>query len=95
MLLPCYSLELISIAKDYVIITCFRKIFSLLQLKWLEHKTNLQTDHKILCRKAFKSSLPFQVIAVARTADLVFMILDATKPDVHRDLLERELVSKN
>lgn len=34
-----------------------------------------------------------QVIAVARTADLVFMILDATKPDVHRNLLEKELES--
>jgi ribosome-interacting GTPase 1 len=34
-----------------------------------------------------------QVIAVARTADLVLMILDATKQDVHRDLLERELVT--
>lgn len=27
-----------------------------------------------------------QVIAVARTADLVIMMLDATKPNVHRDL---------
>lgn len=34
-----------------------------------------------------------QVIAVARTADLVLMMLDATKPNVHRDLLERELES--
>lgn len=34
-----------------------------------------------------------QVIAVARTADLVLMMLDATKPDVHRNLLERELES--
>lgn len=34
-----------------------------------------------------------QVIAVARTADLVLMMLDATKKDVHRDLLERELES--
>jgi len=32
-----------------------------------------------------------QVIAVARTADLVLMILDATKKDIHKDLLEREL----
>ncbi|KAI8044474.1 hypothetical protein M5D96_000639 [Drosophila gunungcola] len=32
-----------------------------------------------------------QVIAVARTADLVLMMLDATKPNVHRELLEREL----
>ncbi|CAH8610068.1 unnamed protein product [Heterobilharzia americana] len=32
-----------------------------------------------------------QVIAVARTADLVIMMLDATKPDVHRTLLENEL----
>nr|CAH8870776.1 unnamed protein product [Trichobilharzia regenti] len=32
-----------------------------------------------------------QVIAVARTADLVIMMLDATKPDVHRKLLENEL----
>ncbi|CAH8673890.1 unnamed protein product [Schistosoma rodhaini] len=32
-----------------------------------------------------------QVIAVARTADLVLMMLDATKPDVHRKLLENEL----
>lgn len=35
----------------------------------------------------------WKVIAVARTADLVLMILDATKPDVHRNLLEKELVS--
>ncbi|XP_045771796.1 developmentally-regulated GTP-binding protein 2 [Maniola jurtina] len=34
-----------------------------------------------------------QVIAVARTADLVLMMLDATKPYVHRQLLERELES--
>ncbi len=34
-----------------------------------------------------------QVIAVARTADVVLMILDATKKDIHRDLLERELES--
>lgn len=34
-----------------------------------------------------------QVIAVARTADLVIMMLDATKPNVHRGLLERELES--
>lgn len=34
-----------------------------------------------------------QVIAVARTADLVMMMLDAGKPDVHRDLLEMELES--
>ncbi|OON14026.1 hypothetical protein X801_10188 [Opisthorchis viverrini] len=32
-----------------------------------------------------------QVIAVARTADLVIIMLDATKPDIHRTLLEREL----
>ncbi|XP_055326879.1 uncharacterized protein LOC129580462 [Sitodiplosis mosellana] len=34
-----------------------------------------------------------QVIAVARTADVVIMMLDATKPNVHRDLLEKELES--
>ena len=34
-----------------------------------------------------------QVIAVARTADLVIMVLDATKKDIHKDLLERELDS--
>ncbi|KAF9823290.1 hypothetical protein SFRURICE_019099 [Spodoptera frugiperda] len=34
-----------------------------------------------------------QVIAVARTADLVLMMLDATKPYVHRQLLEKELES--
>lgn len=34
-----------------------------------------------------------QVIAVARTADVVLMVLDATKKDIHRDLLERELES--
>lgn len=34
-----------------------------------------------------------QVIAVARTADLVMMMLDATKPNVHRDLLTAELES--
>lgn len=33
------------------------------------------------------------MIAVARTADLVIMMLDATKPNVHRDLLEKELES--
>ena len=35
-----------------------------------------------------------QVIAVARTADLIFMVLDATKQDVHKDLLESELECK-
>jgi uncharacterized protein len=34
-----------------------------------------------------------QVIAVARTADLVMMMLDATKQDVQRALLEKELES--
>ncbi|VDL90599.1 unnamed protein product [Schistocephalus solidus] len=34
-----------------------------------------------------------QVIAVARTADLVLMMLDATKPHVQRELLEKELES--
>ena len=34
-----------------------------------------------------------QVIAVARTSDLILMILDATKKDVHRELLEAELDS--
>merc|ERR1711974_444023 len=34
-----------------------------------------------------------QVIAVARTADLCLMVLDATKKDIHKDLLERELES--
>ena len=34
-----------------------------------------------------------QVIAVARTADLVLMMLDATKGDVQRVLLEKELES--
>lgn len=34
-----------------------------------------------------------QVIAVARTADLVLMMLDATKQDVQRALLEKELES--
>uniref|UniRef100_A0A1I8IRI6 TGS domain-containing protein n=1 Tax=Macrostomum lignano TaxID=282301 RepID=A0A1I8IRI6_9PLAT len=33
------------------------------------------------------------VIAVARTADLVLIMLDAAKPDVHRSLLEYELES--
>ena len=32
-----------------------------------------------------------QVIAVARTADLVLMMLDAGKGDIQRDLLEKEL----
>lgn len=32
-----------------------------------------------------------QVIAVARTADLVLMMLDAGKGDVQRRLLEKEL----
>lgn len=34
-----------------------------------------------------------QVIAVARTADLILMMLDATKQDVQRQLLEKELES--
>ncbi|EUB56054.1 Developmentally-regulated GTP-binding protein 2 [Echinococcus granulosus] len=34
-----------------------------------------------------------QVIAVARTADLVLMMVDATKPLIQRELLERELES--
>lgn len=32
-----------------------------------------------------------QVIAVARTADLIIIMLDATKSEVHRLLLEKEL----
>ena len=32
-----------------------------------------------------------QVIAVAKSADLVLMFLDATKPDAHRAALEKEL----
>lgn len=42
---------------------------------------------------SFLSMCPLQVIAVARTADLVLMMLDATKPYVHRQLLEKELES--
>ena len=34
-----------------------------------------------------------QVIAVARTADLVIIMLDATKSEVQRQLLENELES--
>ena len=34
-----------------------------------------------------------QVIAVAKSADLVLMMLDATKPDAHRAVLEEELES--
>lgn len=34
-----------------------------------------------------------QVISVARTADLVIIMLDATKSEVHRPLLEKELES--
>lgn len=48
----------------------------------------------------FENSIEFtyhilgrQVIAVARTADLVLMMLDATKQDVQRQLLEKELES--
>ena len=36
---------------------------------------------------------PAQVIAVAKSADLVLMMLDATKPDAHRQTLEAELES--
>jgi len=34
-----------------------------------------------------------QVIAVARTADLILMMLDASKQEIHKNLLERELHS--
>lgn len=34
-----------------------------------------------------------QVIAVARTADLIIIMLDATKSEVQRELLEKELES--
>ena len=34
-----------------------------------------------------------QVIAVARTADVILMMLDASKGDVQRRLLEKELES--
>ena len=34
-----------------------------------------------------------QVIAVARTSDLVIIMLDATKSELHRPLLEKELES--
>lgn len=34
-----------------------------------------------------------QVIAVARTADLVIIMLDATKPHIHREIIENELES--
>ena len=34
-----------------------------------------------------------QVIAVAKSADLVLMMLDATKPDAHKAVLEAELES--
>ena len=39
-----------------------------------------------------------QVIAVARTADLIFMVLDATKQDVHKDFSKvnvSQLIIKN
>lgn len=32
-----------------------------------------------------------QVVATAKTADLILMVLDATKPDEQREILEREL----
>ncbi len=32
-----------------------------------------------------------QVVAVAKTADMIIIMLDATKPDTHRALLEKEL----
>ena len=34
-----------------------------------------------------------QVIAVCKSADLLLMVLDASKPDFHRDILTRELES--
>ena len=34
-----------------------------------------------------------QVIAVARSADVVLMMLDATRPDAHRAALEGELAA--
>ena len=34
-----------------------------------------------------------QVIAVCKSADLLLMVLDASKPDVHREILTRELES--
>ncbi len=41
--------------------------------------------------RKLKSGRGRQVIAVARTADVVMMMLDATKGDVQRELLEAEL----
>ena len=38
----------------------------------------------------YKTALIFLIF---RTADLIFMVLDATKQDIHKDLLERELES--
>ena len=34
-----------------------------------------------------------QVIAVCKSADLLLMVLDASKPDFHKDILTRELES--
>lgn len=34
-----------------------------------------------------------QVIALARASDVLIMVLDANSPDMHRDLLEKELES--
>lgn len=33
----------------------------------------------------------FQVIAVCKSADLLLMVLDATKPWFHKEILTREL----
>ena len=64
-----------------------------------------QHDHCCCVRSAPKSSWSVtymacwnagrgrQVIAVCKSADLLLMVLDASKPDFHRDILTRELES--
>lgn len=43
--------------------------------------------------EADKRPSAVQVIAVCKSADLLLMVLDAGKPNIHRDILTRELES--
>ena len=45
------------------------------------------------CTLGLRAGRGRQVIAVCKSADLLLMVLDASKPDFHKDILTRELES--
>lgn len=56
-------------------------------------QSDWQTWQGLCADLAWAAGRGRQVIAVCKSADLLLMVLDASKPDFHRDILTRELES--